>query len=173
MEKFTQIVTVVSNIISWTAYGASVFVAALITSDIILHVFFRYVLNNSLQWAEEAGIYLMIWMVFLGSSLLMKKSEHITLTALVRQLPLKIRVAVSLFSRLIVLIFLIFLVYYGFKIFASKVGAISPGLHINVRWVKLAIPVGGILMIIDSIYLLVNDMERLIKGDLDHFRYIT
>jgi TRAP-type C4-dicarboxylate transport system permease small subunit len=162
---------VLSLKVSQIAYVASVLAAGLIAADMMLQVFFRYVMNNSLQWSEEAGIYLMIWMVFLGSSLLMKKSEHISLTALIRKFPVKITVAVTLFSRIIVLIFLVFLVYYGFKIFASKVGAVSPGLHINVRWVKLAIPIGGIFIIFDSIYLLITEIEHLVKNDLDYFRH--
>ena len=36
-------------------------------------VFFRYVLNSSLQWSEEASIWAMVWMVFVGSVVVMRE----------------------------------------------------------------------------------------------------
>ena len=54
----------------------------------LAQVFFRYVLNSSLQWSEELAVWGMIWMVFVGSVLLMRRSEHISITTLVRLAPL-------------------------------------------------------------------------------------
>ena len=42
----------------------------------LAQVFFRYVLNSSLQWSEELAVWGMVWMVFVGSVLLVRRSEH-------------------------------------------------------------------------------------------------
>ena len=49
-----------------------------------LGVFFRYVLNNALPWAEEADRYLFIWLSFVGASITMRHKAHIAVDILVR-----------------------------------------------------------------------------------------
>lgn len=41
---------------------------AVMTALILLQVFFRYVLNSPLVWAEELARLNMIWMAFLGAA---------------------------------------------------------------------------------------------------------
>ena len=41
---------------------------ALMSAIIVLQVFFRYVLNNSLAWSEELARYLFIWTIYIGIS---------------------------------------------------------------------------------------------------------
>jgi TRAP-type C4-dicarboxylate transport system permease small subunit len=148
---------------------AAILCCAVITIDIILQVFFRYVLNNSLQWSEELGVYVMIWMVFLGSSLLMRNSEHIRIIAIIRLLPWWLKVSLNIISRLVGLGFLVFVAYYGVKVFFSGTSANSPSLGISTKWIKLAIPSGAILMTIDSFRLLAKDIKDLLHGNRTQF----
>jgi TRAP-type C4-dicarboxylate transport system permease small subunit len=136
---------------------------AAITVDIILQVFFRYILNKPLRWSEEAGIYLMIWMIFLAASLLTRDSEYISISIVVRSLPDKAKAVLSAISHLIIIIFLVFFTYYGFQVFQSGLNANSPALGISTKWIKLAIPFGAILMIIHSISLLVRKVKYLLQ----------
>lgn len=151
-----------------TEIGA-ILCCAVITVDILLQVFFRYVMNNSLQWSEELGVFIMIWMVFLGSSLLMKNSEHIKITVLIRLLPWWLKVSLNIFSRIVCLGFLAFVTYHGFKVFMSGVNATCPSIGISTKWVKVAIPIGAILMSIDAIRLLVKDIKNLLQGNRENF----
>ena len=151
-----------------TEIGA-IICCVIITIDIILQVFFRYVLNNSLQWSEELGVFVMIWMVFLGSSLLMKKSEHIKITALIRLLPWWMKVSLNIFSRIVCIGFLVFVAYHGFKVFLSGVNATFPSIGISTKWVKVAIPIGAILMSVDAIRSLITDLNDLLKGKHENF----
>src|SRR6185503_8800510 len=48
--------------------GVAVALLAITVALVILQVFFRYVLNSSLSWSEEAARYLFIWAAVLGFS---------------------------------------------------------------------------------------------------------
>lgn len=167
MKRLLQIVNNLSKLLYHIANVGVILVCTMITLDIILQVFFRYVLNNSLQWSEETGVYLMIWMVFLGCSLLMRNEEHIRVNAILRRLPAKLKVSLTLLFQILGITFLILVAYYGLKVFASGTAASSPSLGISTKWVKLSIPVGAILMIVHSFYLFIDKVGRVVRGDLD------
>lgn len=54
---------------------------------VLLQVFFRYVLNESLFWAEELVRGLMVWGVMIGSALVASARGHIRVEVLERMLP--------------------------------------------------------------------------------------
>jgi len=43
---------------------------------LVMGVFFRYVLNTSLPWYEEAGKYMMVWMTFMACPIALKQGGH-------------------------------------------------------------------------------------------------
>ena len=47
-----------------------------------LGVFFRYVLNDPLIWSNSAGILALMWLTFIGGSLLFKSDAHINISAI-------------------------------------------------------------------------------------------
>ncbi len=50
-------------------------------------VFFRYVLNNSIVWAEEVLLYMFSWMIFLGAAVNVRRKSHVLIDAFVKILP--------------------------------------------------------------------------------------
>ncbi len=58
---------------------------------VLLQVFTRYVLNDSLGWTEEIARYLLIGVTFVGSVMAMRKGTHISVEALLKYLPLRVR----------------------------------------------------------------------------------
>ncbi len=46
------------------------------TLIVAVQVFCRYVLNNSLFWAEELSRYLLAWLTFLGASVAYRRNVH-------------------------------------------------------------------------------------------------
>ncbi len=58
------------------------FLLALMTVLIVLQVFFRYVLNSPLTWAEELARLSMIWLAFLGASVALWRRRHIKIEGL-------------------------------------------------------------------------------------------
>ena len=132
-------------------------------------VIFRYVLNSSLQWSEELAVWGMVWMVFIGSVLLMRRWEHISITTLVRYAPLKVRPFLVIFNKAAALVFLVIVGYYGIEVFAGSFHAKSPSIGLSTRWIKLAIPTGAVLMAVVAAYAIADDLRRLIRRDFESF----
>ena len=74
-------------------------------------VFFRYVLNNSIVWAEEILRYLMMWVVLVGAGLTTRVDEHVCMDGVQGALERwpKIRAAHYALTRIIVFVFMILL----------------------------------------------------------------
>ena len=74
-------------------------------------VFFRYVLNNSIVWAEEILRYLMMWVVLIGAGLTTRVDEHVCMDGVQGALERwpKIRAIHYVITRVIVFVFMILL----------------------------------------------------------------
>jgi TRAP-type C4-dicarboxylate transport system permease small subunit len=157
--------------IDFVAKVVAASLAAVIVAVMLAQVFFRYIINSSLQWSEELAIWGLIWMVFIGSVVLLRHWGHIGIPTFVNLLPLRARVPLILLSKIVSVVFLMALVYYGIQVFNASFHAesISMG-HISTRWVKVAIPIGAGLMVILAIYSIAEDVRRWLRGDLEHFR---
>lgn len=132
-------------------------------------VFFRYVLNSSLQWAEELSVYTLIWLVFIGSVTLVRGWRHITITAFVDMLSFRARAWCFVVAKLLSLAFILVLVYWGFQLVSLPVHASSPSMGFSTRWVKVAIAVGAVLMALFAINEIVRDLAALRRRDREHF----
>ena len=127
-------------------------------------VFCRYVLFAPLPWSEQIPKYAMIWMGFLGASVGISRNRHIGFDILVSRLPSMIRKVTILAGRILILFFLAMMTIYGVN-FAFAVGFSSkaPMLPIPMFYLFLAVPVGGVFMILQTIVRLVLDIKNLLK----------
>ena len=75
-------------------------------------VFFRYVLNNSIVWAEEILRYLMIWVVLVGAGLTTREDQHVCMDGLQTALEPypKVRAVHYFITRLIVFVFMLLMI---------------------------------------------------------------
>ena len=135
----------------------------------LAQVFFRYVLNSSLQWSEELAVWGMVWMVFVGSVLLVRRSEHISITTLVRIVPPEMRPYLVIFNKVAALVFLVIVGYYGIEVFRGTFHAKSPSIGLSTRWIKLAIPTGAVLMAVVAVHAIADDLRRLVNRDFESF----
>jgi len=162
-----------NRLIEWldslSRYAVIVFVIT-ITVVMLAQVFFRYVMNSSLQWSEEISIWALIWMVFVGSAVIMRDWAHINIPTFTNLLPMVIRPYFLIFGKVATILFLLTVVWFGFKVFGQDFHARSPSLNLSTRWPKLAIPVGGVLMTIFAVNALLLDLINLRRGNAAHFK---
>lgn len=138
--------------------GVCLAVLAAMTIIACLEVFLRYVMRQSLPWAEEMPKYLMIWLTFLGASLATRRDSHVGFTTVLETLPPRARRWLVLVGRLLVLLFLYYVVRWG-AVLALTMGFVSvtAALQIPFFYVFLAVPIGGGLMILQLAVLTVRD----------------
>jgi TRAP-type C4-dicarboxylate transport system permease small subunit len=138
----------------------------------------RYVFNASLIWAEELCRYLLVWMTFLLIGVALHRGELVAVELVSGALPPRWRFLLKLLVTIPIVVFLGFLVFYGFR-FASRMGIQTlPAFDfiysaltrsddtadISVFWVYASVPVGCALLIAHLLVSLVLEARALSAG---------
>jgi len=129
------------------------------TAEVIVAVFFRYVLDAPLKWGEELARLLMVWSGLLGIGIALKEGEHIGLEVLSGRLRGRARAWCSLLIHLLIAPFLVVLLIWGVKISQAAWGTFLPALQIKWTWSHLAVPVTAAVQLV---HLLAQILEELV-----------
>jgi TRAP-type C4-dicarboxylate transport system permease small subunit len=132
-------------------------------------VFFRYVINLSISWSQDLLTYMLIWSVFIGISLAVKKRKHIKVELAFVILPEKAQFFLKIFSNLVFMVFCGVFSYFSMikvykLIFVNP--QISESTGLSMWLIQIAVPIGFIL----SIYRLIVDTRLLFKERADEIR---
>ena len=125
-----------------------VFIA--LTLTVVLQVFFRYVLQHSLRWTEEAARYLLIWLVLLGSAVAMRHRAHLQVDILTAALPPKPRRILESLISILTLIFLAIMTVQGAYVVTVTISQVSPAMQLPMGLVYAALPIGGVLTFMET-----------------------
>lgn len=144
--------------------GAAIAFASLV---LFANVVLRYIFLSPISWAEELSIYLLIWIVFIGGSVLVRTGGHITVDLLPRALGPALRRALHALVLLLALGFFAVLFYYGMshmlRVMAS--GQRTPIMLAPMWLTYLAVPVGAGLMFLRATQML---WRTLVAGPPEH-----
>ncbi|HOV38743.1 MAG TPA: TRAP transporter small permease [Spirochaetales bacterium] len=125
-----------------------------------IQVIFRYVLNNSIYWAEEVSRYMFIWLVFLGSALCTRRRNHIVMDIVSNELKGWTKKIVQILTNCILFFFMLVLVREGVRMLPTLWNQYSSALGIPMAFVYGAVPVGAVLtgfyLIIDTYLIFVD-----------------
>ena len=137
-----------------------VFCLALMSVIIVMQVFCRYVLNNSLSWSEELARYLFVWMIYIGISYGVKMDKHICVDAVYTFMPKGVKKWYAIVAYALFLLFAVAVVYYGILVVGMQIssGQVSPAMGLPMQYVYAAPTVG---MILTSIRLIQKIVEAL------------
>ena len=125
-------------------------------------VFFRYVINFSLSWSQDLLTYMLIWSVFIGVSLAVKKRKHIKVELAFAILPQRIQFYLTVLSNIIFMAFCSVFSYYSFMKVYKLIYVnpqISESTGLSMWMIQIAVPIGFVL----SIYRLIMDTKLLFK----------
>jgi TRAP-type C4-dicarboxylate transport system permease small subunit len=122
----------------------------------LLQVIVRLVLdsvgiNLSVPWSEELSRYFMIWLIFLGAAYACRRGQLISLTIVVDNLPARLRHAANLATAIICIAFYAMLIQVGMAAIRSGFIEMSPVLQFPKAYVYAAMPIGGAIMILNTL----------------------
>lgn len=121
-------------------------ILGVIVSIMVIQVFFRYILNNSLIWSEELVRFLFIWLTFLGAAINIRDKWHIGVDYILTLLPGPWVHRVNKINCYISLIFLVFLTIGGFYWMFLSAGTRSSVLGLPINWILYgALPITSFL----------------------------
>lgn len=111
-------------------------------------------LNLSIPWSEELSRSLMIWLIFLGAAYACRRAQMIALTFVMDMIPRPLERFMDGLAALLCILFYGLLVVMGWKAASFGWGEMSPVLQFPRAYVYFAMPVGMVLMIVNTVALL-------------------
>ena len=115
---------------------------------IFANVALRYLTNDSLVWAEEAGRYLMIWITFLGSGLVLRFGGHVAIEDLQRSLPDRAARMLRMVLVALLMVFFAAMAWWGIEYMDFMQYQTTPVMGISYWWVYLVSPIGFVLLMV-------------------------
>jgi len=118
-----------------------------ITVLVSVQVFARYVLNNTPPWSEELCRYLFVWASFLGACVATGRAAHLGVDSLVVRLPAGVREVLRHAVTALIVVFMGLLVWQGAALVPAMATQRSPSMGISLKYVFMAIPIAGAIML--------------------------
>lgn len=91
--------------LDWILDGVTLLLLTILLVVVGAQIFTRYVLNYSLFWSEELARYLFIYLVFIGSAIVLRRNGHIQVSFFADQLPVRLQRIIALLVDLLLLWF--------------------------------------------------------------------
>ena len=82
-------------------------------SDILISIFFRYFLNDSLVWTEEVARFTLIYSVMFGSVYALSFGDHVKITIVLEYLPDIISKIINFIVHLLIISIIGYMTYLG------------------------------------------------------------
>jgi C4-dicarboxylate transporter DctQ subunit len=120
------------------------------------NVLLRYWFLSPISWAEELTLYIMVWIVFVGSSVAIRTRGHIAIDLLPMALSLSGRRRLAMLVGLVTLVFLVVFFYYSGQhtLRVRSIDQVTPVMQAPMWLAYLAMPAGSALMILRTCQLL-------------------
>lgn len=110
----------------------------------------------SLPWTEELARILMIWSVFIGGALAVRRAELLAVDALVHGLSPIYGKGIKLTAHLISLVFYVYILIIGVSWAKYGLTGTSPVLGISMIYTYISMAIGAALMIVNTTVLLLD-----------------
>lgn len=124
---------------------------AVMIGSIGVSVFCRYMLKLPLSWTEEVVLLCMVWMCFLGASVVTKHQEHILIDFFITLAPRRLTKAMEFFCLVVITGVLIVLFWQGILLLEVTQDVTTIALGIPTMYMYAAIPVSALLMLIQNL----------------------
>lgn len=128
--------------------GALVVQGIVLVGIICLAVFFRYVMGAALSWPEEVAGIIFVWYTLLGVVALASSNSHIAFDTIEKYSPRVVARFIKALSQVIIILYGLIMVVYGWKYLRAFPYETSPAAGINLVWLKSAIPLAGVLIVV-------------------------
>jgi TRAP-type C4-dicarboxylate transport system permease small subunit len=127
---------------------ALILLLAAMSVIIFTNVALRYLLGQSIEWAEEVARHMMIWLTFLGAGLVLRYGGHIAVENVQDAMPGRLAVAMRALVALLLLAFFGFMIWYGWLYMERTMFQLTAATQVPFAYVYAAMPVGGVLAVV-------------------------
>lgn len=134
-----------SAIVLKTEETIAAFLLCMITALVFLSAIAR-TLGSPINWAQDVSLLAFGWLTFLGADIIIRHGTLIRIDMFAKELPAVIQKPLTLIFDVLMLLFLLILVVYGFMLVDQSWLRTFNTLEVSYAWCTLAVPVGAFLM---------------------------
>jgi TRAP-type C4-dicarboxylate transport system permease small subunit len=155
-KRLRRAADLLNSAIEYCAAGILVFTVVVNFTQIVL----RYGFNSALPWSEEAMRYAMIWMALLAGGAVVYRQEHVISSLIPASAPEPVQLISRFVSVATTAAFATLLVIHGTKAALANTVQFSPAMRMPLFFAYVAIPVGGLVMLMNVVVLLGLGLPR-------------
>ena len=130
-------------------------VVVLLFSIVILvvsaQVFTRFVIHFSIRWADELSRFAFVWLVYIGGAVTIRDGRNVCFDLVLESQKGKSWRRLFTVVTVISMGFLILMTYFGILVCKAELTEVSPIMKWPMAVVCAAIPIGGVLMMVEVI----------------------
>lgn len=132
---------------------------------VLVGIFYRYIVDDSLSWYDEFAGYILIWLTMYGSVLALAKRKHIGFDTLVERLSPRGRRIAEIAGILCVMSFSLVLLVSGWQLIREMADETAISLpNVKMAWVYSVMPISGGLMLLIGVVQLVQALSTSARG---------
>lgn len=124
---------------------------AVMLVDMMLGVFFRYVVGRPIPWTEEVGALSLIWLSFIGAAVGVRRGSHFAIHLLAEQSGPTVTAGLRLMVAGLSMLTGGVLLYYGWGLTLANSTSVTPALGLSLAVQYASAAVSGFLMICYSV----------------------
>lgn len=117
----------------------------------------RFAGYGGIYWAEEISRYVTIWVVFIASGLGIRFWIHLNVDILIMRMPPIVQRWLTCFCLLLMMVFQLVLVWFGTELAIANHAQQSASLQMPMSFAYAAIPVGGVIMLYETIRQIIRE----------------
>lgn len=127
--------------------------AVVMIGSLVLGVFFRYVMQNSLSWSDEAAMLCFSWLIFLTAALMVRENGHVRIELVEAIIPQKAYYLLGEIVWIVIALVGLYMAWTGFQFISLTMGQTSPAMRYPIWLRDASLPIGGVLI---TLYALLN-----------------
>lgn len=143
----------VERVLTWAVQTLAVVSAFVMIVSLVLGVFFRYVMQDSLTWSDEVAMLCFSWLIFLTGALMVRENGHVRIELLEAVMPERFYRWLDQVVWIVIALVGVYMAWTGFQFLSLTMGQTSPAIRYPLWARDGSLPVGGILI---TLYALLN-----------------
>ena len=140
LQRYQRVLDAVDRVVSWVIIVAM----AVLTIVVVLQVFYRYVLNDSLRWGWDIPRLCFIWVILLSIPLGIRYNAHVGIDIVVQRFGPALQRGVLIFNAFFMLLLSAAAAYYAVMLSRDTWDQMMPGINLSVGLFYVGLAVGQI-----------------------------
>lgn len=160
MHKLSSVVSILSDITNKLVSKFVMLLMFLLSLLLGVAVFYRYALNDSIYWSNEVARYMLVYIIFLGSTMAHKHKTHIRIDIIFSYISTKSRKYLEITISLFFLFFWILIIAGSIKLLPLFMMQTTATLQIPYAIPFISLPLSAVIWIL---YCLDDLLKEILK----------